>query len=723
MYYRLTGHHRRLILIILTLIFLMGLSLPGVAQQVPVFRIGVIDNEFGPLTKGARLAVQHINDAGGVIGADGTTFRLELAVQPPDNIETSIANLRQANIIALIGPENSEDVLNNLNILTSLQVPVLTPAMDDAIIARDASGLIFRTRAQEIVVGRSLASYLVNDLNLNRIITVQLDVQSTGGVFGLTRSLSELGVTPEQALLLEQDTQVDDLVQDISTANPPFLAIYGPPATARVLYTELRNTGWAGRLIYNQAVDPLFRASLPVELQTGIIGATSWLYGLNTSISEDFVVEYLQLFGEVATPTAASIYDAINLIADSVQLPGNLADNLTATADYPGVQGTLNPATLSAGELSDNAIVYQIGVYAAPEIIARYQGTTRLPLSSEPDGGIDTGIIPPTATPQPTATPEGVVVTVESAVQNVRTGPGLNYDVIGQLQRGDQARVIGTSLNADWVIIDFRGQRGWMATYLLDVFGDLNTVAIINPPPTPTPRPPTPTPTAAPVADIVITNAIPNRLPTDAPFNVIVTVRNQGLLDAGQFAVAATFEPGGAYAGVNVPGLAAGQQTTVTLTGSLSGPTGPQQVTIIADLNNQVNEGSVGEANNDDYSISYVADRSALITSSVTLGVGGTIDLDTPSGTIDLSWDGNQLSALNGAQIYILSNVSSLDEVHHDMISTTTNSSPIPGSILGGAYVGYITNTGDARRGVLRVDNVIISGATGQITFTYRTYN
>lgn len=701
----------------------MGLSLPGVAQQVPVFRIGVIDNEFGPLTKGARLAVQHINDAGGVIGADGTTFRLELAVQPPDNIETSIANLRQANIIALIGPENSEDVLNNLNILTSLQVPVLTPAMDDAIIARDASGLIFRTRAQEIVVGRSLASYLVNDLNLNRIITVQLDVQSTGGVFGLTRSLSELGVTPEQALLLEQDTQVDDLVQDISTANPPFLAIYGPPATARVLYTELRNTGWAGRLIYNQAVDPLFRASLPVELQTGIIGATSWLYGLNTSISEDFVVEYLQLFGEVATPTAASIYDAINLIADSVQLPGNLADNLTATADYPGVQGTLNPATLSAGELSDNAIVYQIGVYAAPEIIARYQGTTRLPLSSEPDGGIDTGIIPPTATPQPTATPEGVVVTVESAVQNVRTGPGLNYDVIGQLQRGDQARVIGTSLNADWVIIDFRGQRGWMATYLLDVFGDLNTVAIINPPPTPTPRPPTPTPTAAPVADIVITNAIPNRLPTDAPFNVIVTVRNQGLLDAGQFAVAATFEPGGAYAGVNVPGLAAGQQTTVTLTGSLSGPTGPQQVTIIADLNNQVNEGSVGEANNDDYSISYVADRSALITSSVTLGVGGTIDLDTPSGTIDLSWDGNQLSALNGAQIYILSNVSSLDEVHHDMISTTTNSSPIPGSILGGAYVGYITNTGDARRGVLRVDNVIISGATGQITFTYRTYN
>lgn len=723
MYQRRTGHHRRLILLMLMLASLLALSLPGAAQQVPVFRIGVIDNEFGSLTKGARLAVQEINDSGGVRGADGTVFRLELVVQPPDNIETSIANLRQASVIAVIGPENSDDVLNNLNLLASLGVPVLTPAMDDTIIARDTSGLVFRTRAQEVILGRSLASYLVNDLNLNRIITVQLDVQSTGSVVGLTRALSGLGVVPEQSLLLEQETQVENLVDEISSANPPFVAVYGPPATARLLYTELRNTGWAGRLIYNQANDPLFRASLPVELQTGIVGASTWLYSLNTEISEDFVVEYLQLFGEVASPAAASVYDAVHLIADSVQLPDNLADNLAATADYPGVQGTLNPATLTAGELSDNVIIYQIGVYAAPQIIARYQGTLRLPLASEPDGGIDTGIIPPTATPRPTATPEGVVITVESAVQNVRTGPGLNYDVIGQLQRGDQARVIGTSLNADWVIIDFRGQRGWMATYLLDVFGDLNTLPIFSAPPTPTPRPPTPTPTAAPVADVVITNAIPNRLPTDAPFNVIVTVRNQGLLDAGQFAVAATFEPGGAYAGVNIPFLGAGQQTTVNLTGSLSGPTGPQQITIIADLNNQINEGSVGEANNDDYSISYIADRSALITSSVTLGVGGTIDLDTPSGTIDLSWDGNQLTALNGAQIYILSNVSSLDQVHHDMISTSTNSSPIPGSILGGAYIGYVTNAGAARRGVMRIDNVIISGATGQITFTYRTYN
>lgn len=694
------------------------------AQITPTFRIGVLDSEFGSVAKGARLAVQQINESGGVTGADGTQFRLELVVQPIDDIVTSVANLGQADVIAVLGPEASEDVLGNSAMISQLNVPILTPAQDDSIIALDETGRILRTRAQEIILGRALASYLVNDLNMSQISTVQLDLQSTGGVFGLTRALSALGIQPQRSFILEQDTQLEDLVEQISTANTPFVAVYGPPATARILYSELRNAGWSGRFIYNQANDPLFHNNLPVELQTGIIGATTWLYSVERQLSEQFVIEYLRLFGEIPSASAAATYDGVRMIASAIQRPGNLLDNLNQLSSFDGVQGDLSPATMPRGELSDHAIVFQIGVYAAPEVVARYAGNQRLPLTdTDDDDGINGGIIPPTPTPQPTATPDGVTVTITSAVQNVRTGPGLNYDVLGQLQRGDQVRVIGTSLSADWVVIDFRGQQGWMATYLLDVFGNLNTVSIISPPPTPTPRPATPTPTAAPQADIIITNAVPSRITMNTPFSVVVTVRNQGSLAAGAFAVAATFEPGGAYTGVNIAGLAAGQETNITLTGTINGATGPQQVTIIADLNNQVDEGVAGEANNSNYIMNYIADRGVLVTSSVTLGVGGQIDLDTPSGTIDLNWDGNQLTALNGAQIYVMSNVQNLESVHYDLINVSTNSSPIPGTVLNNAYVGFVTNTGDQRRGVIRVDNVVISGATGQITITYRTYN
>ena len=90
---------------------------------------------------------------------------------------------------------------------------------------------------------------------------------------------------------------------------------------------------------------------------------------------------------------------------------------------------------------------------------------------------------------------EGVVLTIKSAVQNVRTGPGMEYDILGKLRKDEQARIIGASLDFAWVIIDYRGQNGWLATYLLDVTGDRASVPVVAAPPTPTP-PSAPPPTA-----------------------------------------------------------------------------------------------------------------------------------------------------------------------------------------------------------------------------------
>src|SRR5689334_17222620 len=70
------------------------------AQVLPVFRIGVLDFEDGPLARGAQLAVQEINDTGGVVGADGTAFQLQLVVQSPEDLEFALANIIQSSVIA-----------------------------------------------------------------------------------------------------------------------------------------------------------------------------------------------------------------------------------------------------------------------------------------------------------------------------------------------------------------------------------------------------------------------------------------------------------------------------------------------------------------------------------------------------------------------------------------------------------------------------------------------
>ena len=92
-----------------------------------------------------------------------------------------------------------------------------------------------------------------------------------------------------------------------------------------------------------------------------------------------------------------------------------------------------------------------------------------------------------TPTPSPTATPSGYTLSVRSASQNVRSGPGLNFDVIGQLPRGTRARILGATTDYSWLVIDFQGQLGWLAAYLVDTFGNRNLVPLIQPPLSPYP--------------------------------------------------------------------------------------------------------------------------------------------------------------------------------------------------------------------------------------------
>ena len=160
--------------IILLISLLLGTLAIGFsqAQALPVFRIGVLDEEDGALTRGAQLAVKEINDLGGVVGADGTVFQLQLVIQSPQDIPFAIANLNQASVIAIIGPSDSDTVLGNSRLLTSLGVPILTPATDDTIIVSDNTNLMMRIRAQESLIGRALADYLVNDLNAASVIAI-----------------------------------------------------------------------------------------------------------------------------------------------------------------------------------------------------------------------------------------------------------------------------------------------------------------------------------------------------------------------------------------------------------------------------------------------------------------------------------------------------------------------------------------------------------------------
>lgn len=68
------------------------------------------------------------------------------------------------------------------------------------------------------------------------------------------------------------------------------------------------------------------------------------------------------------------------------------------------------------------------------------------------------------AGPTPTPTPAGGMGTVVSALLNVRTGPGLNYTVLGQLSRGQTVPLAGyRSADGNWVMITWNNTQAWVS--------------------------------------------------------------------------------------------------------------------------------------------------------------------------------------------------------------------------------------------------------------------
>lgn len=130
---------------------------------------------------------------------------------------------------------------------------------------------------------------------------------------------------------------------------------------------------------------------------------------------------------------------------------------------------------------------------------------------------VSTPVTPPTSTPSPTSapliptsTPTSVPPsppggTVTTDMLNMRSGPGLEYDVVAHLQKGDALEVGARIEASDWVKVSTaEGLEGWVAVEYVALNVPLDSIPLaVEIPPTPTPGPAVPGIPTAPVPPTV----------------------------------------------------------------------------------------------------------------------------------------------------------------------------------------------------------------------------
>ena len=110
-----------------------------------------------------------------------------------------------------------------------------------------------------------------------------------------------------------------------------------------------------------------------------------------------------------------------------------------------------------------------------------------------------------TSTPIPPSPTSTVLLTAQAQVigevLNVRSGPGTEYAVAGQIRRDETYQVVGRNANSSWwQICCLAGEAGWVASNLVRVNGPADAVAMVEatlPTVTPSPSPGSPQPSTS----------------------------------------------------------------------------------------------------------------------------------------------------------------------------------------------------------------------------------
>jgi hypothetical protein len=285
---------------------------------------------------------------------------------------------------------------------------------------------------------------------------------------------------------------------------------------------------------------------------------------------------------------------------------------------------------------------------------------------------------------------DDVLVQVTAWRLNVRSGPGVEHSIIGELKRGNRVILSGISQDRAWLYFMYWDQPAYIAASQVQlVAGDLADLT-----------PPAPAPGFAGEVQISGYQVDP---PVPAPgtsFYLHLTLTGDGHR-LGAFSVAAECA---SFVLTQVSRLATDGEQRVSVPCPGDTATGPHTANVVVDVERTVSQGTTA-------ALAYFIDRPLETQGRLDLAAYTNLNL---SGEIeDLANDGLALVARNGAQV---ARIPEGVQPHYDMLADVQGESVALAELVPGDQIGVILAEG--QRAVLRV----VSLSSNAVELEYGVY-
>lgn len=330
-----------------------ALSIPAMAAE-PI-RIGLVSEITGPnaeaganTVNGAKLALEEVNKAGGVLGR-----LLELKIE--DNQSTNPGSVlavsklgSEGNITALIAPVRSTQVQASAPTIAKLGLPTMIGGSDYGL-THNGHAWLFRARPNDSYSAKVIVDYGINTLKKKKwAIVFSTDTFGTGGKNMVLEELKLLGVTPVLIQGYTNNTQdFTPIVLAIKQSGADLLASYTPFSTdAAIFATQLRqlgvNTPWIGSAtLVSDSTMKLAQDALHDTY------SVSDFFAEANPEAQAFAQKYKQQFGREADFYSSWSYDSVHILALAMNRakstkPDDIRKEILAIRGFKGAEGTYN---------------------------------------------------------------------------------------------------------------------------------------------------------------------------------------------------------------------------------------------------------------------------------------------------------------------------------------------------------------------------------------------
>jgi branched-chain amino acid transport system substrate-binding protein len=324
-----------------------------------VIKVGIVSPQSGANSrygafawKGARLAADEINAAGGVLGRKIELVNGDSQCAPAEGVSATQRLIRFDHVAMIIGDVCSSVTLAMQPVAESAHVILMNAASSNPEITYRAGvggfKWTFRNYPTDELRAAIALQYAVQRKHYTKFAVLSVDSDYGRGAIAFTKKY----LPRYQATILSEDyykeTETDfrPVLTKIKYSGAQAIIMYGQADTTPIIARQMFEMGLAGKvgLVGNGEFATATTIAAAPRVMDGAVEVAAWLPEWQNPRSRKFVSDYQKAYdGEIPSVQAYSPWESLHLLARAVQEAGSVDNDKVRAAltriRYEGVMG------------------------------------------------------------------------------------------------------------------------------------------------------------------------------------------------------------------------------------------------------------------------------------------------------------------------------------------------------------------------------------------------